>query len=208
MSEPKCLTRMKLSECWGDNLNVEELKEVNAYIEKLQQENKQLKEELDKEKDDFKEFVKLGDKGLKESINNLEGTQFLDAFCVLQWINVTRKENQHLKNDNTQIRNNNKELKRRLKSVQEKRDSYKFRYRDVCKQLKQRDEVIAEAAKELKRGIIFCKNDSQDAYDICNIAINRAKKVFDILNKYKGDNNEQRRMYVSTRANDIRIATI
>ena len=44
MSEPKCLTRMKLSECWGDNLNVEELKEVNAYIEKLQQENKQLKE--------------------------------------------------------------------------------------------------------------------------------------------------------------------
>lgn len=199
MSEPKCLTRMKLSECWGDNLNVEELKEVNAYIEKLQQENKQLKEELDKEKDDFKEFVKLGDKGLKESINNLEGTQFLDAFCVLQWINVTRKENQHLKNDNTQIRNNNKELKRRLKSVQEKRDSYKFRYRDVCKQLKQRDEVIAEAMRYIKKNTKYYDREYSKIYgELCDMAgagdtrlhvVIGDEELLEILQKYKGDNN-------------------
>lgn len=48
MSEPKCLTRMKLSECWGDSLNIEELKEVNAYIEYLQQKNKELQNINDK----------------------------------------------------------------------------------------------------------------------------------------------------------------
>lgn len=48
MSEPKCLTRMKLSECWGDSLNIEELKEVNAYIEYLQQKNKELENINDK----------------------------------------------------------------------------------------------------------------------------------------------------------------
>lgn len=47
MKEPKVLTRMRLCECWGDSLNVEELKEVNDYIEELQQENQELKEQLE-----------------------------------------------------------------------------------------------------------------------------------------------------------------
>lgn len=46
--EPKVLTRMRLSECWGDNLNVDELKEVNNYIDNLQSQleiaNKKLEE--------------------------------------------------------------------------------------------------------------------------------------------------------------------
>ncbi len=45
MKEPDVLTRMRLCECWGDSLNVEELKEVNDYIEELQQENQELKEQ-------------------------------------------------------------------------------------------------------------------------------------------------------------------
>lgn len=64
----------------------------------LQQENQQLKEQLNHERDDFKKIVKLGDKELKESIDNLKGTQFLDAFCILNWVDKTRKENQELVN--------------------------------------------------------------------------------------------------------------
>lgn len=45
--EPKVLTRMRLSCCWGDNLNEKELNEVVDYINSLQQENKQLKDLID-----------------------------------------------------------------------------------------------------------------------------------------------------------------
>ena len=41
--EPSVLTRMRLSCCWGDNLNEKELNEVVDYINHLQQENKKLK---------------------------------------------------------------------------------------------------------------------------------------------------------------------
>lgn len=78
--------------------------EVKGNSVELFQENKQLKEQLNQEKDDFKELVKLDDKELKESINNLKGTEFLDAFCVLQWINTTRKENQQLANQNEELK--------------------------------------------------------------------------------------------------------
>ena len=47
MKEPDVLTRMRLCECWGDSLNVEELKEVNNYIKELQQENQELKKQLE-----------------------------------------------------------------------------------------------------------------------------------------------------------------
>ena len=46
--EPSVLTRMRLSCCWGDNLNEKELNEVVDYINYLQQENKQLKERINK----------------------------------------------------------------------------------------------------------------------------------------------------------------
>ena len=43
MNEPSVLTRMRLSCCWGDNLNEKELNEVVDYINHLQRENQQLK---------------------------------------------------------------------------------------------------------------------------------------------------------------------
>ena len=46
--EPSVLTRMRLSCCWGDNLNEKELNEVVDYINYLQQENKQYKGVIDK----------------------------------------------------------------------------------------------------------------------------------------------------------------
>lgn len=47
MKEPSVLTRMRLSCCWGDNLNEKELNEVVDYINYLQRENQQLKSTLE-----------------------------------------------------------------------------------------------------------------------------------------------------------------
>ena len=44
----KVLTRMRLSCCWGDNLNVEELNEIVDYINDLEQQCKKQKEVIDK----------------------------------------------------------------------------------------------------------------------------------------------------------------
>ena len=45
-NEPSVLTRMRLSCCWGDNLNEKELNEVVDYINHLQQQNQALKEAI------------------------------------------------------------------------------------------------------------------------------------------------------------------
>ena len=45
---PKVLTRMRLSCCWGDNLNEKELNDVVDYINGLEQEVKKQKEVIDK----------------------------------------------------------------------------------------------------------------------------------------------------------------
>ena len=48
--------------------------------------------------------------------------------------------------------------------------------------LQQKEEIINKAKDTLQRGITFCKNDSQGAYDICNMAIKREENVLEILN--------------------------
>lgn len=45
---PKVLTRMRLSCCWGDNLNEKELNDVVDYINDLEQQCKKQKEVIDK----------------------------------------------------------------------------------------------------------------------------------------------------------------
>lgn len=104
-----------------------------------------------------------------------------------QYIDILEIENQQLKSQVKQIKDNNEELKRRLRLVQKKRDSYKFRYRDVCKKLKQRDEVIDEALKlnEKIDQTLKCKNTNA-YYEMDDIIFEQ----YQILQKYKGDNNE------------------
>lgn len=46
---------------------------------------------------------------------------------------------------------------------------------------KKQKEVIDKAIETLEKGITFCENDSQGIYDKCNIAINRDKRVLNIL---------------------------
>ena len=45
---PKVLTRMRLSCCWGDNLDEKELNDVVDYINELEQQCKNQKEVIDK----------------------------------------------------------------------------------------------------------------------------------------------------------------
>jgi hypothetical protein len=45
---PKVLTRMRLSCCWGDNLDEKELNDIVDYINELEQQCKKQKEVIDK----------------------------------------------------------------------------------------------------------------------------------------------------------------
>ena len=56
-----------------------------------------------------------------------------------------------------------------LKSDKELKENQKYK------------EVINKAINELERGIEFCKNDSQELYNSCNIAIFREESILKIL---------------------------
>lgn len=45
---PKVLTRMRLSCCWGDNLDEKELNDIVDYIDELEQQCKKQQEVIDK----------------------------------------------------------------------------------------------------------------------------------------------------------------
>lgn len=64
-----------------------------------------------------KEEFKLNDKALQEAIDNLKGTQFLDAFCILDWIIKTRDENKLLKQKVNQLETNRDEAIELVKEI-------------------------------------------------------------------------------------------
>ena len=55
---PKVLTRMRLSCCWGDNLDEKELNDVVDYINELEQQCKKQKEVIDKVMNLIKKYGK------------------------------------------------------------------------------------------------------------------------------------------------------
>lgn len=177
------MNRENMTRCMRDGCTYQQMHEINDYIDKLQQENKQLKEQLDQEKDDFKEFVKLGDRELKKCIDNLEGTDFLDAFCVLQWINATRKENKQLKEE----LKFEKQCKNRFFKINNK--SYDGII--VLEQLKQRDEVIDEAIRYFdayKQEVVIGRTRDEKLIKDYWLPSQCSKRLLEILQKYKGDN--------------------
>ena len=56
---PKVLTRMRLSCCWGDNLDEKELNDVVDYINELEQQCKKQKEVIDNTIEYIKEKQKI-----------------------------------------------------------------------------------------------------------------------------------------------------
>ena len=53
--------------------------------------------------------------------------------------------------------------------------------KNLEKENKKYKDVINKAINELERGIEFCKNDSQELYNSCNIAIRREERILKIL---------------------------
>ena len=71
IKEPKVLTRMRLSCCWGDTLTEKELNEIVNYINKLQQENKILRENAE-HNDKVVDKVNWENQLLKKEIHQLK----------------------------------------------------------------------------------------------------------------------------------------
>ena len=55
--------------------------------------------------------------------------------------------------------------------------------------IQKKQAIIDTATETLEKGITFCENDSQELYDKCNIAINREKKVLNILKEAQNEKN-------------------
>ena len=55
---PKVLTRMRLSCCWGDNLDEKELNDVVDYINELEQQYRKQKEVIDKVAEYIEKHIK------------------------------------------------------------------------------------------------------------------------------------------------------
>ena len=75
------------------------------------------------------------------------------------------------------------QLKDQIKGFEQERSNL-FKSIDYLRErLRFKSNIIDKASSELQRGITFCQNDSQGMYDKCNIAINREKKILEILNE-------------------------
>ena len=59
------------------------------------------------------------------------------------------------------------------------------KYVEIIDYINKLETNIDEAIELLSKGVAFCENDSQGAYDVCNNAINREKKVIEILKRGK-----------------------
>lgn len=194
MNEPNFLTRMKLSECWGDSLNAEELKELNDYIEKIKQENQQLKDkvnllelankntyetsqdmlgelqgELQKTKEQLTEEKKIKIKNWKPTPDDL-----LDLLNQ-ELVNQNRQKDSIIDSLKTRI----KTIKRRRKLQSQKIRKYKEIITNQSNALKNKNEVIEECIESIQNFMTHI--DDGFCADMMTF--------IDILNKYKGDKN-------------------
>lgn len=79
---PKVLTRMRLSCCWGDNLNEKELNDVVDYINGLEQQVKKQKEVFDKLKEFINKYAYRPD--ILHGQLNLNYEEFNDLLEILE----------------------------------------------------------------------------------------------------------------------------
>ena len=77
---PKVLTRMRLSCCWGDNLDEKELNEVVDYIDDLEQQCKKQKEAIDRILNETKETRNI--------LNNNRDNNMLSKSCLLSYLEI------------------------------------------------------------------------------------------------------------------------
>ncbi len=86
-----------------------------------------------------------------------------------------------MKEERTHTRNQRRMY--RIHKLEEKVHNQDLLIGSLQSQLKAKEEVIKEAKEKLKNYITFCKNDSQGAYEMCNMAIRNYKNIDEILSK-------------------------
>lgn len=87
--------------------------------------------------------IKLSDEELKKCIDELEGTKFLNAFCILDWIIKMKEENKSL-------RKRIKTIKRLRKKQTQKKNKYKSIIIDLQNALTEKNNKIDKAIEILK----------------------------------------------------------
>lgn len=71
--------------------------------------------------------------------------------------------------------------------INEKIEDLERQVRTLTRQNQELKDIIEKAVHELERGITFCENDSQGAYEKCNIAIHREESILKILKENEKD---------------------
>ena len=82
--EPKVLTRMRLSCCWGDNLNEKELNEVVDYINWLQAKVNQLETNRDEAIEYIKHSWWLRTDQVYDTSKDLKGWEVEELLSILE----------------------------------------------------------------------------------------------------------------------------
>lgn len=165
--------------------------------QKYYEENQQLKEKMN-------EYRRLGFKHLQEKRNELEQeNNFLKADNIhvrkirdnlLIEYNDLQQEKQQLKEkylnavaDYETTKSENQQLKDRNKLLEK---HYKQGEKNLGTQIDitlKYEKVLDEIREYIKEQLKFCENDSQGAYEICNLTIRKYKHLLQILDKVKGE---------------------
>ena len=96
----------------------------------------------------------------------------------VQFINLLmekERENQELKKQISYLRRDIDRRDAKITELEDERVPYTNEYVNKVK------EVLNKAKSKLEEGIRFCENDSQGAFDKCNIAIKREQAVLNLL---------------------------
>ena len=120
----------------------------------LQKENQKLKDEIYKSNAVADTNIELAESYYKEieRLKSLLKCDYEDGQTIIAELTT---ENKQLKENNLAMQ---EEMARTWAKLDEKQD------------------IINKAKEQLQKGITFCENDSQYAYNICVMAINRKKK--------------------------------
>lgn len=116
----------------------------------------------------------------KKKYEQLKDNPMYKNFCSIldtksQVLERTAKENQELKKQISYLRRDIDRRDAKITELEDERVPYTNEYVNKVK------EVLNKAKSKLEEGIRFCENDSQGAFDKCNIAIKREQAVLNLL---------------------------
>ena len=172
--------------------------ELIEYTERLHKENQELKEQLEVGKEQYNDLVEEKE-NLQEQLDYLRGGEYLNQLRferdmlqhvvdtngvpseVYDYLDCTHRntelleESQELKEQISYLRRDIDRRDAKITELEDERVPYTNEYVNKVK------EVLNKAKSKLEEGIRFCENDSQGAFDKCNIAIKREQAVLNLL---------------------------